>query len=186
MVRACPAYGSSSSPFFTSPAPRRVGFFFYRLRVGYPDPLVRRSIPLRPRGALPLLGRLVGSVRVKTRRRLLVGVAQSSMQFAQQVRDPLRYCFGNLGSCGQLAGHSCLDFFDDYALARRLQGRSCAVSTGHSSTRERQIPDTTPETVLSFHRPKETARSLRRTGWSDQTRALRWTAHAQPGTDLMP
>lgn len=96
--------------------------------------LVQRSIPLRPQEALRILGRLVGSVRVKTRRRLLVWVAQSSMQFAQQVRDPLRYCFGNLGSCGQLAGHSCLDFFDDYALARRLQGRSCAVSTGHSST----------------------------------------------------
>jgi hypothetical protein len=127
------------------------GFFLLVAR-RTPRPLVQRSIPLRPRGALRLLGRLVGSVRVKTRRRLLVWVAQSSMQFAQQVRDPLRYCFGNLGSCGQLAGHSCLDFFDDYALARRLQGRPCAVSTGHSSTRERQIPDTTPETVLSFQK----------------------------------
>jgi hypothetical protein len=96
--------------------------------------LVQRSIPLRPRGALRLLCHLVGSVKVKTRRRLLVWVAQSSMQFAQQVRDPLRHCFGNLGSCGQLAGDSCLNFFDDYALARRLQGRCCAVSTGHSST----------------------------------------------------
>ena len=140
--------------------------FFYRLRVGYPDPLVQRSIPLRPRGALPLLGRLVGSVRVRTRRRLLVWVAQSSMQFAQQVCDPLRYCFGNLGSCGQLAGHSCLDFFDDYALARRLQGRSCAVSTGHSSTRERQIPDTTPETVLSFHKRGAARAPSAERGWT--------------------
>src|SRR4029077_20792406 len=65
---------------------------------------------------------------------LLVWVAQSSMQFAQQLGDPLGHCFGNLGSCGQFAGHSCLDFFDDRMLPRRLQGRSYAVSTGHSIT----------------------------------------------------
>jgi hypothetical protein len=40
------------------------------------------------------------------------------MQLAQQVRDPLGHCFGNLGSCGQLAGDSCLDFFDNQVLAR--------------------------------------------------------------------
>jgi hypothetical protein len=142
------------------------GFFLSAVR-RIPRPLVQRSIPLRPRGALRLLGRLVGSVGVKTRRRLFVWVAQSSMQFAQQVRDPLRYCFGNLGSCGQLAGHSCLDFFDDYALARRLQGRSCAVSTDHSSTRERQIPDTTPETLLSFHKRGATRAPSAERGWED-------------------
>jgi hypothetical protein len=40
------------------------------------------------------------------------------MQFAQQVGDPLRHCFGNLASCAQFAGDSRLDFFDDQVLAR--------------------------------------------------------------------
>jgi hypothetical protein len=56
------------------------------------------------------------------------------MQLAQQVRDPLGHGFGNLGSCGQFAGDSCLDFFDDQVLARRLQGFSCTVSTSHAGT----------------------------------------------------
>jgi hypothetical protein len=40
------------------------------------------------------------------------------MQLAQQVRDPLGHGFGNFGSCGQFAGDSCLDFFDNQVLAR--------------------------------------------------------------------
>jgi hypothetical protein len=56
------------------------------------------------------------------------------MQLAQQVRDPLGHGFGNLGSCGQFAGDSCLDFFDDQVLARRLQGFSRTVSTSHAGT----------------------------------------------------
>jgi hypothetical protein len=53
-----------------------------------------------------------------TTRRLIAWVAQSSMQLAQQVGDPLRHCFGNLASCAQFAGDSRLDFFDDQVLAR--------------------------------------------------------------------
>jgi hypothetical protein len=56
------------------------------------------------------------------------------MQLAQQVRDPLGHGSGNLGSCGQFAGDSCLDFFDGQVLARRLQGFSCTVSTSHAGT----------------------------------------------------
>jgi hypothetical protein len=66
--------------------------------------------------------------------RLLAWVAQPPMQFPEQLRDPLGHSFGNLGSCGQLAGDSCLDFFDNQVLARGMQGLSCAVSTGHAST----------------------------------------------------
>jgi hypothetical protein len=47
-----------------------------------------------------------------------------------------------------------------------LQGRSCAVSTGHSSTRERQIPDTTPETVLSFHKRGAARAPSAERGWT--------------------
>jgi hypothetical protein len=64
---------------------------------------------------------VVRSVKVETRRRLLVRVAQSSMQLAQQVRDPLGHCFWNLGSRGEFAGDSCLHFLDDHVLAPRLQ-----------------------------------------------------------------
>ena len=67
--------------------------------------------------------------------RLLTCITQSSMQLAQQVRDPLGHGFGNLGSCGQFEGDGCLDFFDDQVLARRLQGFSCTVSTSHAGTR---------------------------------------------------
>ena len=98
--------------------------------------LVQRSVPLRPPpGALrPFVAR-GGLGHAKTRRRLIAWVAQSSMQLAQQVRDPLGHGFGDLGSCGEFAGDSCLDFFDDQVLARRLQGFSCTVSTSHRGTR---------------------------------------------------
>jgi hypothetical protein len=112
--------------------------FFYRLRVGYPDPWFNGQSRCDLRGRYASLGGWWAR-----------WLAQSSMQFAQQVRDPLEARFGNLGvaSCG----HSCLISL----MITRLRA-DCRValrrSTGHLSTRERQIPDTTPETVLSHKR----------------------------------
>jgi hypothetical protein len=87
-------------------------------------------------------------------RHLRAWVTQSSMQLAQQVRDPLRHGFGNLRACGQFAGDSCLDFFDDQVLARRLQGFSCTVSTSHVGTRRadylRQRKDWTFRSEVGF------------------------------------
>jgi hypothetical protein len=54
-----------------------------------------------------------------------------------------------------------LNFFDDYALARRLQGRCCAVSTGHSSTRGASDP----ETVLSFRKRGAARAPSAECGW---------------------
>jgi hypothetical protein len=60
---------------------------------------------------------ICASLAHRTWPHLLTGLAQLSMQFTQQVSDPLGHCFGNLGPC-QFAGDSCLDFFNDQLLAR--------------------------------------------------------------------
>jgi hypothetical protein len=49
---------------------------------------------------------------------VLAWVTQPSMQFAQQVRDPLGRRFGHLRLRGQFAGDSRLDFLNKQAFAR--------------------------------------------------------------------